>query len=232
MKGNKVMEKMAIKSRVMDFVKGMGEARYTDIIKFIVEEVHGMRYDRSLHRGYYSSAFSSFGSYFLNPSKNEPRYLEKNEGTKKYHVVGKNEALKRMKEAKAEALEDKNVTNFYYYLKDSIFKDLYPYFTDLNVIMEGWNKYIDRTGAWTWTIDKIKGCEDPKSRHVQIWIGNPIGDKDHKGRILRDYHSIGQAYVDESNGHIIVKDNAGMIFLELLMATFGTEFLKNRLTWN
>ncbi len=226
------MEKMTIKSRVMDFVTGKGEARYTDIIKFIVEDIHGMTYNKTLHRGYYSCAFSSYDAYFLHPSKNEPRYLEKDEESKKYHVVGKTEALKRMKEAEAEALENKNFTDFYFCLKASIFQDLYPYFTDLNTLMEGWNKFIDRTGAWTWTIDKIKGCEDPKSRHVQIWIGNPIGDKDHKGRILRDYKSIGQAYVDESNGHVIVKDNVGMIFMELLMATFGTEFLKNRLTWN
>jgi hypothetical protein len=225
------MEKMTIKSRVMDFVTGKGEARYTDIIKFIVEDIHGMTYNKTLHRGYYSSAFSSYGAYFLNPSNNEPRYLEKNEETKKYHVIGRTEALKRIKEAKAEAEENKNFDDFYFYLKDSICKSLYPYFTDLNVLMEGWNKYIDRTGAWTWTIDKIKGCADPKSLHVQIWIGNPVGDKDHKGRILRDFKSCGQAYVDE-NGHVIVKENAGKIFMELLMATFGTEFLKNKLTWN
>ena len=226
------MEKMTIKSRVMDFVTGKGEARYTDIIKFIVEDIHGMTYNKTLHRGYYSCAFSSYDAYFLHPSKNEPRYLEKDEETKKYHVVGKTEALERMKEAEAEALKNKNFTDFYFCLKASIFQDLYPYFTDLNALMEGWNKFIDRTGAWTWTIDRIKGCEDPKSRHVQIWIDNPIGDKDHKGRILRDYKSIGQAYVDEKSGHVIVKDNAGMIFMELLMATFGTEFLKKRLTWN
>ena len=226
------MEKMTIKSRVMDFVTGKGEARYTDIIKFIVEDIHGMTYNKTLHRGYYSCAFSSFTPYFLLPSNNEPRHLVKNKETKKYHVVGRNEALKLMKESKAEELENKKFDDFYFYLKNSIFKDLYPYFTDLNVLMEGWNKYIDRTGAWTWTIDRIKGCEDSTSRHVQIWIGNPIGDENHKGRILRDYKSIGQAHVDARNGHIIVKDNAGMIFMELLMATFGTEFLKNKLTWN
>ena len=236
------MEKMTIKSRVMDFVTGKGEARYTDIIKFIIEEVHGMEYNRTLHRGHYSGAFSSYNAYFLNPSNNEPRYLEKDDVTKKYHVIGKNESLKRMKEEKAKALEDKKVTDFYYYLKETVVKsypygtfhtkDLPPDWTDLNILIEGWNKYIDRPGAWTWTINRIKNCEDPKSYHVQIWIGNPVGDKDHKGRILRDYKSIGRAYVDESNGHIIVKDNAGMIFLELLMAVFGTEFLKNHLTWN
>jgi hypothetical protein len=235
------MEKMTIKSRVMDFVTGKGEAKYTDIIKFIVEDIHGMTYDKTLHRGYYSCAFSSNNPYFLHPSKNDPRYLVKNKETKKYHVVGRNESLKLMKETEVLALEHKNFTNFYYYLKESINKN-YPYgifntkafnpdLTDLNVLMEGWNKYIDRTGAWTWTIDIIKGCKDPKSRHIQIWIGNPVGDKDHRGRILRDYKSCGQAYVDESNGHVIVKDNAGMIFMELLMATFGTEFVKNNLTW-
>lgn len=237
------MKKMSIKSRVMDFVTGKGEARYTDIIKFIVEDIHGMTYNRTLHRGYYSGAFSSFGAYFLNPSKNELRYLEKDDVTKKYYVIGKDEALKRMEEAKVEALEEKKVTDFYFYLKEAIvykhpyepshIKGLPPgIWTDLNILIEYWNKYIDRPGAWTWTIGRIKGCENPNSRHVQIWIGNPVGDKDHKGRILRDYKSIYQAYVDESNGHIIVKDNAGMIFLELLMATFGTEFLKNKLTWN
>ena len=225
------MEKMTIKSRVMDFVTGKGEARYTDIIKFIVEDIHGMTYNKNLHRGYYSCAFSSYNAYFLHPSNNEPRYLEKNEETKKYHVIGRTEALKRIKEAKAEVEENKNFDDFYFYLKDSICKSLYPYFTDLNTLMEGWNKYIDRPGAWTWTINKIKGCADPKSLHVQIWIGNPVGDKDHKGRILRDFKSCGQAYVDES-GHVIVKENAGKIFMELLMATFGTEFLKNHLTWN
>lgn len=237
------MEKMTIKSRVMDFVTGKGEARYTDIIKFIVEDIHGMTYNKTLHRGYYSCAFSSYDAYFLNPSKNEPRYLEKNKETKKYRVVGKDESLKRMEEAKAFALEDKNATDFYFYLKEAVIgrfpngsfytKNISPdTWTDLNILMKNWNKFIDRTGAWTWTIGRIKGCEDPKSMHVQIWIGNPLGDKAHKGRIIRDYKSIGRAYVDESNGHVIVKDNAGMIFLELLMATFGTEFWKNHLTWN
>lgn len=220
------MEKMTIKSRVMDFVTGKGEARYTDIIKFIVEDIHGMTYDKTLHRGYYSCAFSSYDAYFLRPSNNEPRYLEKNEETKKYHVIGRAEALKRMKEAEAEAEENKNFDDFYFYLKDSTMR-----FTDLCILKEGWNKYIDRPRAWTLTIDRIKGCEDPTGIHVQIWIGNPRGDKNHKGRILRDYKSLGQAYVNE-NGHIIVKDNPGMIFMELLMATFGTEFLKNNLTWN
>jgi hypothetical protein len=216
----------------MDFVTGKGEARYTDIIKFIVEDIHGMTYNKILHRGYYSCAFSSYDAYFLHPSKNEPRYLEKDEETKKYHVVGKTEALKRMKEAEAEALENKNFDDFYFYLKESVDKNLPLENTDLNFLMEGWNKFIDHPGAWTWTIDRIKGCKDPKSRQVKIWIGNPVGDEAHKGRILRDYKSCGQAYVDERNGHVIVKDNAGMIFMELLMATFGTEFLKNHLTWN
>lgn len=144
--------------------------------------------------------------------------------TKKCHVVGN------------EAFEEKEVTDFYYYLKEAIVKNTYgtvhtknlpPDWTDLNILIEGWNKYIDRPDAWTWTVGKIEGCEDPKNCNVKIWIGNPDGDKDNKGRILRDYK---KAFVDEYNGHIIVKDNPGMLFLELLMAVFGTEFLKNRLT--
>ena len=48
---------------------------------------------------------------------------------------------------------------------------------------------------------------------------------------------MGDAYIDEKNEHVIVRENAGMLFLELLMAVFGTEFLKNNinnlnLTWN
>lgn len=134
-----------------------------------------------------------------------------------------------------EALEEKQFTDFYYYLKEAIVKNTYvtvhtknlpPDWTDLNILIECWNKYIDRPNAWTWTIERIEGCEDPKSCKVKIWIGSPDGDK---GRILRDYK---KAFVDEYNGHIIVKDNPGMLFMELLMATFGTEFLKNRLTWN
>ena len=58
---------MTIKSRVMDFVTGKGEARYTDIIKFIVEDIHGITYNKTLHRGYYSCAFSSYDAYFLHP---------------------------------------------------------------------------------------------------------------------------------------------------------------------
>ena len=76
------MKKMTVKSRVMDFVKGMGEAKYTDIIKFIVEDVHGMEYNNKRHRGYYACAFS-YNPYFLHPSKNEPRYLKKDDVTKK-----------------------------------------------------------------------------------------------------------------------------------------------------
>lgn len=147
--------------------------------------------------------------------------------TKKYNVV-----------ENTETFEEKEVTDFYYYLKEAIVRNPYgsvytntknlpPYLTDLNILIEGWNKCIDRPDAWTWTIERIKGCEDPKSRKVKIWIGSPDGDKDHKGRILRDYK---KAFVDECNGHIIVKDNPGMLFLELLMSTFGTEFFKNRLT--
>ena len=56
--------------------------------------------------------------------------------------------------------------------------------------------------------------------------GTENGDQDNKGRILRDYKKV---FVDEYNGHIIVKDNPRMLFLELLMAVFGTEFLKNNL---
>jgi hypothetical protein len=212
------VEKMTIKSRVMDFVKGMGEARYTDIIKFIVEDVHGMKYDPVLHRGYYSGAFSAYSNaYFLYPSKNEPRCLVKNKKTKKYYVIGRDEALKMEKEAETKALENKNFTKFYFYLKET------TDFTDLNILLEGWNKYFDHPNAWTWTIEKFKSCvDDPKSRRVQIWVNS---------RILRDYNCNGQAYVDESNGHVIVRDNAGRVFMELLMCVFGTEFLKNRLTW-
>ncbi len=145
--------------------------------------------------------------------------------TKKYNVV-----------ENTEASEEKQATDFYYYLKEAIVKNPYgsvhtknlpPDWTDLNVLIEGWNKYIDRPDAWTWTTEKIKESEDTKSCQVKIWIGNPDGDKDNKGRILRDYK---KAFVDEYNGHVIVKDNPGMLFLELLMATFGTEFFKNRLT--
>lgn len=231
------MKKMTVKSRVMDFVKGMGEARYTDIIKFIVEDVHGMKYNNKRHRGYYACAFSSYDPYFLHPSKNEPRYLKKDDVTKKYHVVGMNKFMKSIKEDKER--ERKKLTDFYFfycYLKEAIVKnpygsfhtkDIHPDFTDLNILLDGWNKYIDRPGAWTWTVKQIKGCEDPESCQVKIWIGNPDGDKDHKGMIFKEYESMGQAYVNDINGHIIVRENAGMLFLELLMAVFGTEFLKN-----
>lgn len=144
--------------------------------------------------------------------------------TKKYNVV-----------ENTEASEEKQVTDFYYYLKEAIVKNPYgsvhtknlpPDWTDLNVLIEGWNKYIDRPGAWTWTTEKIKESEESESCQVKIWISNPDGDE---GWILKDYK---KAFVDEYNGHIIVKDNPGMLFLEILMATFGTEFFKNRLTRN
>ena len=235
------MKKMTVKSRVMDFVKGMGDAKYTDIIKFIVEDVHGMEYNNKRHRGYYACAFSSYDPYFLHPSKNEPRCLKKDDVTKKYHVVGMNDSLKEIKEKKK--VECKNLTDFYSYLKEAIIKsygsfhtkDIHPDFTDLDVLIEGWNKYIDRPNAWTCTVKKIKGSEDPKSCQVKIWIGSPDGGN--KGLILKEYENMGEAYIDEKNGHVIVRENAGMLFLELLMAVFGTEFLKNNinnlnLTWN
>ena len=40
---------------------------------------------------------------------------------------------------------------------------------------------------------------------------------------------MGDAYIDEKNRHVIIRENAGMLFLELLMAVFGTEFLKNNI---
>lgn len=71
------MKKRLIKSRIMDFVSSKGEAAYTEIIKFIVEEVKGYVYDCYKHRGYYSCAFSGFNPYLRYPSKREPRFLKK-----------------------------------------------------------------------------------------------------------------------------------------------------------
>ena len=79
---NNRYKKRLIKSRIMDFVEGKGEACYTEIIKFIVEEVKGYIYDSYNHRGYYACAFSGFNPYLREPSKREPRYLKKKENGK------------------------------------------------------------------------------------------------------------------------------------------------------
>lgn len=80
------MKKHSVKTRVMDFVQGRGEASYMEIIKFIVEEVKGMKY-MPWHRGYYSGAFSGYSPYFTYPSKHESRFLEKNTATGKWYVI-------------------------------------------------------------------------------------------------------------------------------------------------
>lgn len=83
------MKKHSVKTRVMDFVYGKGEASYSEIVRFLVEEVKNIKYASS-HRGYYSGAFSGNNPYFLHSSKNEPRYLEKSNFSGKYRVINPN----------------------------------------------------------------------------------------------------------------------------------------------
>jgi hypothetical protein len=90
------MEK-SVKTRVMDFVAANGgSATFTQIQKFIVEEVKGWTYTRN-DRGYFCAALTKPGKgwnrnrplgYFLKPGKEE-RYLRKEQGPKgKYILVG------------------------------------------------------------------------------------------------------------------------------------------------
>jgi hypothetical protein len=89
--------KKSVKTRVMDFVAANGgSATFTQIQKFIVEEVKGHTYDRS-YRGCFVSAFTKPGmgwnrfrplGYFLKPGF-EKRYLRKESGRfGKYILVG------------------------------------------------------------------------------------------------------------------------------------------------
>lgn len=80
------MKKHSVKTRVMDFVTGKGEASYMEIIRFLVEDVKGMDY-KPYHRGYYSGAFSGYNPYFTRSSKQEPRFLEKSRYSGKYRVI-------------------------------------------------------------------------------------------------------------------------------------------------
>jgi hypothetical protein len=85
--------KKSVKTRVMDFVAANGgSATFTQIQKFIVEEVQGRTYERR-DRGTYVSAFLQPGrfrpiGYFLKPGF-EKRYLRKESGHfGKYILVG------------------------------------------------------------------------------------------------------------------------------------------------
>ncbi len=73
----KIMAKMTMKSRVLLFVESQGSARYTDIIRFIVDRKFGPgAYDNTRtsnewnlgktenpYRGYYASAMTRGGMY-------------------------------------------------------------------------------------------------------------------------------------------------------------------------
>ena len=85
--------KKTVKTRVMDFVAANGgSATFTQIQKFIVEEVYGRTYEKR-DRGIYVSAFLQPGrfrpiGYFLKPGF-EKRYLRKESGRfGKYLLVG------------------------------------------------------------------------------------------------------------------------------------------------
>lgn len=168
------MKSVSIKTRVMDFVAGRGEASYTDIIKFIVEEVKGWTWNRTLHRGYYSSALSKSDGkfynssnkkgYFLRPTQNEKRYLKKNETTKKYYIV------------KAEKGETKNIQE-----KEYSTKELYDKFTeklfkndeksnfqitDFDFLVKVWNTFFSSNG----TIERVD--ESAGENEIDVFIIN------------------------------------------------------------
>jgi hypothetical protein len=87
----------SIKTRVMDFVASKGGVTtFSEVQRFIVEQVRGWKYDTS-HRGYFSSAFTSLDwcwytgkvtrqlGYFRKPGI-EKRYLQKQRDGKYYLV--------------------------------------------------------------------------------------------------------------------------------------------------
>ena len=91
------MTKVSIKTRVMDFVAANGGVTtFSEVQRFIVEQVRGWEYDRS-QRGYFVGAFVSEGicpwtgrvtrplGYFRKPGV-EKRYLEK-QLSGKYYLV-------------------------------------------------------------------------------------------------------------------------------------------------
>ena len=81
----------SLKSLALDFIQSKGSAKPTEIRKFLYETSNpGKTYDPFLHRGFYSSYFSSSGSYLASlkgypetpaalksPSKNEQRQAVK-----------------------------------------------------------------------------------------------------------------------------------------------------------
>lgn len=106
----------SLKTKVMDYVEANGgEMRRTDIIRFIAKTNNtSVERDYISLRGYFSSAFNtgtyrnpsdiawintyrvggnhiydtlSSKGYFMQPSKNEPRYLMQDKPYGKYHVV-------------------------------------------------------------------------------------------------------------------------------------------------
>jgi intein/homing endonuclease len=77
--------KLTKKSMILIYVKSKGEARYTDIIKFIFEFNHpGKIYNHKENRGYYSEAFSGPGdkNYLLRGKK---RLIKKPNGKYAYY---------------------------------------------------------------------------------------------------------------------------------------------------
>ncbi len=94
------MAKITVKEQVLQFVESKGSARFTDIQRFIVDLRYGqgtydaaaktpLEYDPNTkanpYRGYFCSAFSGYGAYFM---LGENR-LDKNEEGK-YIVIRKN----------------------------------------------------------------------------------------------------------------------------------------------
>jgi len=71
------------KIRVLEFIYESGEEgrRYTDIVKFIIEEIKQMGpYSRDQHRGYWSTNLTGAGGMFGGPITGLlPRYCKKNE---------------------------------------------------------------------------------------------------------------------------------------------------------
>jgi len=74
--------KKTIKSQLLDFVAANGGAMHrAAIVKYYIEEIRHWHYNPIRNRGNLCSAFQyhigSGGAYITRPSKNDPRYLEK-----------------------------------------------------------------------------------------------------------------------------------------------------------
>lgn len=210
----------SIKTRVMDFVSGCGEAKRMDIIRFIIEDIHNQKWDKVKHRGHYSSAFSSNdSSYFIKPSKKEPRFLRKNQFTKKWYVVKGEESQKILENQKHRKKHLELLKEFNNYLMS----DQLNNFFNLTTFKKIWDTLFNAHGSFHIEYENNKTTlnNDPDRQPCSVKIID-----NESGSIISNHPYIGSGYI-KNNKDIILVYNPTMLFHRICMFYLGNENYKN-----